>query len=172
MESSPSRSGEHRPLPHSQREARRKPSPEAHENRCWEKAILFWPRCGPRESRKTKERNGQGDKQAEEPEAGSTYRFPLIASDTKQKEAATRTREYDEELQRSSGNGKEDKHGSYCHFHHCLLDKYIAVMESWSIKAFPEPNARSSLGWRSPNPNPKTKNPNETVKDFARIFFK
>jgi hypothetical protein len=53
-----------------------------------------------------------------------------------------------------------------------LLDKYIAVMESWSIKAFPEPNARSSLGWRSPNPNPKTKNPNETVKDFARIFFK
>jgi hypothetical protein len=34
-----------------------------------------------------------------------------------------------------------------------------------------EPNARSSLGWRSPNPNPKTKNPNETVNHFARIFF-
>jgi hypothetical protein len=34
---------------------------------------------------------------------------------------------------------------SYCHFHHCLLDKYIAVMESSNIKAFPHVTKREEL---------------------------
>jgi hypothetical protein len=36
---------------------------------------------------------------------------------------------------------------SYCHFHHCLLDKYIAVMDSWSIKAIPAWNQTRGARW-------------------------